>query len=173
MKINLIKGLHEEVYSPSLPLGEMGGLSRKCCFPMTEIKFALQHAKIHRLQILKKVIIFFGLRDNNFSQFGQFLHHDKSVPFARTFKILPYHDNFCNRDSFKISPTANTDGLINWLRQPGQLLNKPPKSMRVNFSPLIKSCINWTDPAAETKSIGLPADALMPCFLLAVWTILL
>jgi hypothetical protein len=29
-----------------------------------------------------------------------------------------------------------------------------------------------TDPAAETKSIGLPADALVPYFLLAIWTIL-
>ena len=30
--------------------------------------------------------------------------------------------------------------------------------MRVNFNPLIKFCDTWTDPAAETKSIGLPAD---------------
>jgi len=33
--------------------------------------------------------------------------------------------------------------------------------MRVNNYPLIKSCGTGTDPAAETKSIGLPADALV------------
>jgi hypothetical protein len=30
--------------------------------------------------------------------------------------------------------------------------------MLVNINPLIKSCGTRTDPAAETKSIGLPAD---------------
>jgi hypothetical protein len=30
--------------------------------------------------------------------------------------------------------------------------------MRVNFQQLIKSCGTWTDPATETKSIGLSAD---------------
>jgi len=30
--------------------------------------------------------------------------------------------------------------------------------MRVNSFQLIKSCCTRTDPAAETKSIGLPAD---------------
>jgi hypothetical protein len=39
------------------------------------------------------------------------------------------------------------------------------------FNPLIKSCGTLTDPAAETKSIGLPADALVPYFLLAIWTV--
>jgi hypothetical protein len=34
--------------------------------------------------------------------------------------------------------------------------------MRVNINSLIKSCGTLTDPAAETKSIGLPADALVP-----------
>jgi hypothetical protein len=38
--------------------------------------------------------------------------------------------------------------------------------MRENSSQPIKSCCTGTNPAAETKSIGLPADAL-PCFLLA------
>jgi hypothetical protein len=71
----------------------------------------------------------------------------------------------------KYNTCANSDGLINCLRQPGLLLNRPPKSMRVNTKPLIKSCGIRTDPAAETKSIGLPADALVPCFLLAIWTI--
>jgi len=32
--------------------------------------------------------------------------------------------------------------------------------MGVTFDPLIKPCGTWTNPAAETKSIGLPADAL-------------
>ena len=31
--------------------------------------------------------------------------------------------------------------------------------MREEFNPLIKTCATWTDPAAETKSIGLQADA--------------
>ena len=31
--------------------------------------------------------------------------------------------------------------------------------MREEFNPLIKFCVTWTDPAAETKSIGLQADA--------------
>jgi len=35
--------------------------------------------------------------------------------------------------------------------------------MRVNIKSLIKVCCTRTDPAAETKSIGLPADALVPC----------
>ena len=38
--------------------------------------------------------------------------------------------------------------------------------MRELFNPLIKSSGTLTDPAAETKSIGLPADALVPHFLL-------
>jgi len=44
--------------------------------------------------------------------------------------------------------------------------------MRVKSSQLIKSCGTLTNPAAETKSVGLPADALVPCFLLAIWTVL-
>ena len=39
--------------------------------------------------------------------------------------------------------------------------------MRELFNPLIKSYGTLTDPAAETKSIGLPADALVPHFLLS------
>jgi hypothetical protein len=61
----------------------------------------------------------------------------------------------------------NSDGLINWLSQPGLIRNQPPKSMRVNLNPLIKFCGTRTVPAAETRSIGLRADALVPCFLLA------
>jgi hypothetical protein len=61
---------------------------------------------------------------------------------------------------------ANSVGLINWLRQPGLLRYQPQKSLRLNINPLIKPCCTRTVPAAETKSIGLPADALVPCFLL-------
>jgi len=40
--------------------------------------------------------------------------------------------------------------------------------MREKSSQLIKSCDTLTVPAAETKSIGLQADTLVPCFLLAI-----
>jgi len=54
----------------------------------------------------------------------------------------------------------HTDGaLINCLRQPGLLLTQHQKSMRVNINSLIKSCAARTVPAAETESIGLPANA--------------
>jgi hypothetical protein len=43
--------------------------------------------------------------------------------------------------------------------------------MREEFNPLIKSCATRTNPAAKTKSIGLQADALVPCFLLATKTV--
>jgi len=56
-------------------------------------------------------------------------------------------------------PKPNTDGLINCLRQPGLLLNRLQKSMRVNINTFIKSCGTRTVPAAETKSIGLSANA--------------
>jgi hypothetical protein len=59
----------------------------------------------------------------------------------------------------------NSDGLIKCLPQPGQFCYWPPKSMRVNINPLIKSCGTRTVPVAETKSIGLPADALVSWFL--------
>jgi len=54
---------------------------------------------------------------------------------------------------------ANSVGLINCLLQPGLLIDQPQKSMRVNINPLIKFCGTRTVPAAETKSIGLQADA--------------
>jgi hypothetical protein len=41
------------------------------------------------------------------------------------------------------------------------------KFMGVNSNPLIKSYGTRTNPAAETKSIGLTADALLVSFLLA------
>jgi hypothetical protein len=44
--------------------------------------------------------------------------------------------------------------------------------MREKFNQLIISCSTLTVPASETKSIGLAADALVPCFLLDIWTTL-
>jgi hypothetical protein len=44
--------------------------------------------------------------------------------------------------------------------------------MRADSFQLIKFCGTRTDPAAKTKSIGLQANALVPCFLLATWTAL-
>ena len=50
-------------------------------------------------------------------------------------------------------------------RQPGLLHHRIQKSMRVNINPLIKFCGTRTDPAAETGSIGLSADAQLSWFL--------
>jgi hypothetical protein len=61
--------------------------------------------------------------------------------------------------------------ILGCLLQPGLFYFRIQKSMREKSNPLIKPCATWTVPAAETKSIGLPADALVPCFLLAIWTI--
>jgi hypothetical protein len=36
--------------------------------------------------------------------------------------------------------------------------------MQLNINSLTKYCANWTDPAAETKSIGLPANAQLAAF---------
>jgi hypothetical protein len=43
--------------------------------------------------------------------------------------------------------------------------------MREKFNPFIKYCATRTVPVAETKSMGLAADALVPCFLLVTETI--
>ena len=58
-----------------------------------------------------------------------------------------------------INTTTNSVGLINCLPQPGLLRHQPPKSMRLNFYPLIKSCGTLTVSSPGTKSIGLRADA--------------
>ena len=55
--------------------------------------------------------------------------------------------------------TANSVGLINCLLQPGLFYLRIQKSMREEFNPPSKSCTTRTVPAAETKSIGLQADA--------------
>jgi hypothetical protein len=77
--------------------------------------------------------------------------------FLRTKKI--------RTTKWKFHTFANTDGLINCLRQPGQLHYQHPKSMVLNIFQLIKSCCIWTDPATETESIGLPAYAQLSAFL--------
>ena len=55
--------------------------------------------------------------------------------------------------------TANSVGLINCLLQPGLLHLRIQKSMGEEFNSLIKFYDTRTDPATETKSIGLQADA--------------
>jgi hypothetical protein len=55
-------------------------------------------------------------------------------------------------------PAANTDGLINCLRQP-RLIRNHPKGNNRNFHPLIKFFCTVTNPATVTKSMGLPALA--------------
>ena len=50
-------------------------------------------------------------------------------------KLNGHHDNF------KTHPTYNTDGMGNCLKQPGQLINRPVKSMRVTLFPLIIICV--------------------------------
>jgi hypothetical protein len=65
----------------------------------------------------------------------------------------------CQMNSFKINTCANSVGLINCLLQPGLFLDQPLKSMQSNSFQLIKCSCTWTVPAAETKSIGLQADA--------------
>jgi hypothetical protein len=70
------------------------------------------------------------------------------------------------------NPKPNSVGLINCLLQPGLLIDQSLKSMRVNINPLIKFCGIRTDPAAETESIGLQADAQLSWFLHATLTTL-
>jgi hypothetical protein len=56
-----------------------------------------------------------------------------------------------------------TDGIVNCLLQPGQLDNQPLKSMFVISFHLLNWC-TVTNPAAETKSVGLQADAQLAAF---------
>jgi hypothetical protein len=46
-----------------------------------------------------------------------------------------------------------------------------PKVYARKFNPTNQTIGTMTNPAAGTKSIWLAADALVPCFLLAIWTI--
>ena len=59
----------------------------------------------------------------------------------------------------EINSLYHDKGFAGHGRQPGLLLNQPPKSIRVNINPLIKSCGTRTDPSTWTESVGLPADA--------------
>jgi hypothetical protein len=72
----------------------------------------------------------------------------------------------------KVKMPYNSVGLINCLLQPGLFYLLIQKSMREEFKPLIESSATRTDPAAETKSIGLPADAQLSWFLHATLTTL-
>ncbi len=70
----------------------------------------------------------------------------------------------------KIATKPNSDGLINCLPQTGQLHHDTKISVR-KFITAFQFSYTTTYPSSGTKSIGLPADALVPCFLLAIWTI--
>ena len=69
-----------------------------------------------------------------------------------------------DRIKFQVASQSKFWSVLGCLRQPGQLLSQLQKSMREISSQLIKFCATRPDsyrdvPAAETKSIGLPADS--------------
>jgi hypothetical protein len=51
----------------------------------------------------EKLMSLISIRPRDFSPFGQFVHHDKLVPFTGTFKMQLQRDKSCNRDSFKMA----------------------------------------------------------------------
>jgi hypothetical protein len=53
----------------------------------------------------------------------------------------------------------NSDGLLNCLRQPGQFLDQPKKSMRESLKAFYQTSATRTVPSTGTESVGLPADA--------------
>jgi hypothetical protein len=53
------------------------------------------------------------------------------------------------------SGKANSNGLINCLRQPGLLLNQLPKSMRDNSISIYQTSATRTVPSTGTESVGL------------------
>jgi hypothetical protein len=55
-------------------------------------------------------------------------------------------------------PAANSDGLLNCLRQPRLLLRRPQKSMRENSHPLFNLPPPGLFPASGTESVGLAAN---------------
>jgi hypothetical protein len=60
----------------------------------------------------------------------------------------------------RLKKTAyNSDGLVNWLPQPGLLRNEPRKSMRESLNPLFKFLPPGLFSTSGTKSPGLRADA--------------
>ena len=60
----------------------------------------------------------------------------------------------------KYNYIANSDGLLNCLRQPRLLCNEPPKSMRLNFKPAFQVfCHPDCFRTSGTESVGLAADA--------------
>ena len=60
---------------------------------------------------------------------------------------------------FRLLRKVELRSILGCLLQPGLFYLRIQKSMREEFNPLIKSCGTLTDPAAETKSIGLQVDA--------------
>jgi len=106
-----------------------------------------------------------------FSPFWQFVHHDKSVPFTRTFKKFLYRDNFCNRDSFKIAQQlTRTVGVINlsqFLRATLTVLSwhwTLHSSIKSVTSALDKSCIQdnfiFRRDLQKLRHGGLPAGTV-------------
>ena len=81
------------------------------------------------------------------------------MPIYQDLYILDNNNMTLNRSFIYLKTAYNSDGLINWLRQPGLLLNLPPKSTRLNLNPLIQTCGTLTVSSPGTKSIGLPADS--------------
>ena len=57
----------------------------------------IAHTSPHKYKVSmfsEKINEFCNKITKDFSPFGQFVHHDKSVPFNGTYKILIYLDNF-------------------------------------------------------------------------------
>jgi len=67
-------------------------------------------------------------------------------------------------DEYKFVSAPNTDGMVNCLRQPGQLHHDTKTPVR-EFWVVYNNSGTLTNPATETKSIGLPADARVAKFL--------
>jgi hypothetical protein len=86
----------------------------------------------------EKINEFCNKISRDFSPFGQIVHHDKSVPFTGTLKMLLYQDNFCNRDSFKMAQQlTGSVCLIAFFGRPDSSV-MTSKSMRETLFPLIK-----------------------------------
>ena len=66
-----------------------------------------------------------------------------------------------------MGPTANSDGLINCLRQRQDSFVIHPNIYLLKSVPFIKYCGIRTVTSTWTASLALSADALVPCFLLA------
>jgi len=74
-------------------------------------------------------------------------------------------------DSFNISTNANKVGLINGLRQPGQLRNQLPKSMLLTLFPLIKFVVSGLILQPRQSHKGCRPTRSWLRFLLAVYKV--